>query len=297
MVSVTFPQWQGFELAPEGHLLDQFIDLEGPMGIAYERSVEFYKDFHTHDRLMFVFPRGSSSMDVRTRGPRGEHSVDSSSILTIPEGLVHDDEGTSAIYDTMALYPSVDLLRRVSKEEGLAWSTVLAFTKRTVKVRRSPWLDQLLVEYFSRRILARQRSSEALNVFDREIILAVLRQAGVCEERREASSQDPGTVADRAIQFLETNLFLPIEMKDAARHCHASLSTLLRHFREKTGKTPYQYVKDRRLDEAARLLQQDRYAVSEVAALVGYEDFSAFSTAFKRKFGRPPSAMKKRVAS
>ena len=44
----AFPQWRGFESAPHGHLLDQIVDLSGPMGIAYERSVGFYKDVHTH---------------------------------------------------------------------------------------------------------------------------------------------------------------------------------------------------------------------------------------------------------
>ncbi|PYN71282.1 MAG: hypothetical protein DMD90_00135, partial [Candidatus Rokuibacteriota bacterium] len=36
------------------------------MGIAYERSVGFYKDAHTHDRPMLVMPRGSCVVKVRT---------------------------------------------------------------------------------------------------------------------------------------------------------------------------------------------------------------------------------------
>ena len=57
----AFPQWKGFERAPEGHLLDQLVDLSGPMGIAHERSVGFHKDFHRHDRPMIVAPRGHAS--------------------------------------------------------------------------------------------------------------------------------------------------------------------------------------------------------------------------------------------
>src|SRR5437016_5328100 len=36
------------------------------MGIAYERSVGFYKDAHAHDRPMLVMPRGSCVVKVRT---------------------------------------------------------------------------------------------------------------------------------------------------------------------------------------------------------------------------------------
>src|ERR1035437_3406576 len=95
----SFPQWKGFEKSPEGCLLEQTIDLDGEMGFAYERCCEYYKDFHTHDRLMFIFPRGSSSMEVRTKAPAATYKVDAFSVLLVPQDLVHDDEGTAAIYD------------------------------------------------------------------------------------------------------------------------------------------------------------------------------------------------------
>ena len=51
MKIVKYIQWKGFEIAPEGCLLDQVIDLSTEMGIAYERSCGFYKDYHVHERL------------------------------------------------------------------------------------------------------------------------------------------------------------------------------------------------------------------------------------------------------
>src|ERR1044071_7477450 len=115
----AFPQWKGFELSPQGCLLEQVVDLSGETGFAYERSCQFYKDFHVHDRLMLIFPRGSSAMEVRTRRPARTYTVDSETILIVPKGLEHDDEGASSIYDTMALYPSDSLLSRAAKKIGL----------------------------------------------------------------------------------------------------------------------------------------------------------------------------------
>ena len=74
----------------------------------------------------------------------------------------------------------------------------------------------------------------------------------------------------------------------------ASPSTLLRHFRGDTGTSPHAYVKARRLEEARRLLEADGTPVGDVATLVGYENFAAFSTAFKRRFGAPPSSFRVR---
>ena len=109
----AFPQWKGFERAPEGHLLDQLVDLGRPMGIAYERGVGFAKGFHAHDRAMVVLPRGSCVVKVRTEGSRSPYEIDSASLLIVPTGLRHDDEGVTSIFDTVALYPSVALLDRV----------------------------------------------------------------------------------------------------------------------------------------------------------------------------------------
>lgn len=57
--------------------------------------------------------------------------------------------------------------------------------------------------------------------------------------------------------------------------------------------TTYAYIKDRRLEEALLLLKSKKYAVGEVAVLVGYENFGAFSDAFKVKFGKVPSQIVK----
>ncbi len=111
----AFPQWRGFESAPHGHLLDQIVDLSGPMGIAYERSVGFYKDAHTHDRPMLVMPRGSCVVKVRTGGSRSSYEIDQASVLIVPRGLAHEDEGVTSIFDTVALYPSASLLSEVRR--------------------------------------------------------------------------------------------------------------------------------------------------------------------------------------
>ena len=39
------------------------------------------------------------------------------------------------------------------------------------------------------------------------------------------------------------------------------------------------------------MIEAGTYPVGDVGLLVGYENFSAFSTAFKKHFGRSPSAI------
>ena len=91
------------------------------------------------------------------------------------------------------------------------------------------------------------------------------------------------------LTFIERNLFDPIQLETIANSANMSQSTLTRHFKQEFKQTPYSYIRNRRLDEAMKFLTSGRYSVSHVAMQVGYDNFGAFSEAFKGKFKKPPS--------
>jgi len=297
-VPYAYPQWKGFERAPEGHLLDQVIDLSGPMGLAYERSVGFHKDFHAHDRPMILLPRGSCVIRVRTAaGNRTEtHTVGSAAVFIVPSRVEHEDESMSSIFDTLALFPSASLVTAVADDEGIPRAAVTRLMGRAQALRRGPWLEQLAQEYVFARVVSRRESAKTLAFFERQLLVEILASAlrrGKTPERPAVASGD--TVTGRAVRYVEANLFSELSLATIARHAFASPSTLLRHFRDDAGKSPYAYVKARRLEEARRLLEAGTHAVGDVALLVGYENFAAFTTAFTRHFGAPPSSFRKRA--
>jgi AraC-like DNA-binding protein len=94
----------------------------------------------------------------------------------------------------------------------------------------------------------------------------------------------------RALQYIESNLFESgLNVGDIVDYSLASQATLFRQFRRELQETPAGYIRNRRLDEAHALLTQGDYQVQDVAYLVGYEDLSAFSKAFKQRFCVSPS--------
>lgn len=292
----AFPQWQGFERAPEGHLLDQLIDLSGSMGVAYERSVGFYKDFHRHDRPMIVLPRGSCVVKVRTVGARRQtHTIASASAFIVPSHLEHEDEAVTSIFDTLALYPSSGLLNVVADDEGIPKAKIARLFSRPSVFRRSSWLDQLAQEYVFARVLSRRESPRTLAFLERQILVEIL-ASGMHREKAMTRPSLPTdeTVTGRAVRYIEANLFSDLKVPAIARQAFASPATLLRHFRGNIGKSPHAYIKARRLEEARRLIEATAHPVGDVALLVGYENFAAFSTAFKHHFGAPPSSFRHR---
>jgi AraC-like DNA-binding protein len=74
---------------------------------------------------------------------------------------------------------------------------------------------------------------------------------------------------------------------------HMSRSTFWERFTTLVGMPPARYVARWRMRLAGTWLRQERQTVSEVATRLGYESEAAFSRAFKRLMGLPPSAFRR----
>ena len=93
----------------------------------------------------------------------------------------------------------------------------------------------------------------------------------------------------KARAYIHDNLSQQVDLESLAGLSHVSRFHLLRSFRQAFGVTPAQYHADLRLQRAEVLLQKTQRPVSEIARAVGFRNPSAFTRAWKRKHGYPPS--------
>ena len=91
-----------------------------------------------------------------------------------------------------------------------------------------------------------------------------------------------------ALSCMHQELARSWTLADLAHAAGMSRTAFAQLFREKVGQPPIGYMSHRRLTVAARMLQDPNESVSLVASKVGYNSESAFSAAFKRKWGRTP---------
>lgn len=77
-----------------------------------------------------------------------------------------------------------------------------------------------------------------------------------------------------------------------ARIMGASRSGFAKRFADIVGETPARYILRVRMHQARLWLQRDRMRVSLAAERLGYESEAAFSRAFKRVLGAPPSSFR-----
>ncbi|MFZ1986716.1 MAG: AraC family transcriptional regulator, partial [Desulfatitalea sp.] len=66
-------------------------------------------------------------------------------------------------------------------------------------------------------------------------------------------------------------------------------------FRELYGATVFDYLRQKRLIEARRLIEEEDMDVTEAALRVDYKSILSFSKAFSEHFGLPPIKFRKRI--
>ena len=94
---------------------------------------------------------------------------------------------------------------------------------------------------------------------------------------------------ERTEAYIEENLGRPIKVEEIAQELDISRGYLRNLFYKARGMSPQEYLMNRRMLKAKKLLEENELSVSAVAGEVGYDDALGFSRMFKRYFGVSPS--------
>ena len=100
----------------------------------------------------------------------------------------------------------------------------------------------------------------------------------------------PDLRMQRAKRFIELHAFERLRLTDIASELGLSPFSMVRQFRAASGKTPYAYLLELRLERAKVLLAGTRTPIGDVGSMVGFADPSHFSRFFKTATGYTPLA-------
>lgn len=99
--------------------------------------------------------------------------------------------------------------------------------------------------------------------------------------------------AERMQEYIEAHLQERITMASLARAARYSQWHAARIFKEVTGKSPFEYIRLRRLSVAAQTLQTTSHKVVDVAFDFVFDSHEGFARAFARQFGMSPAHFRK----
>jgi AraC-like DNA-binding protein len=99
----------------------------------------------------------------------------------------------------------------------------------------------------------------------------------------------------RAKDFIDTRIAEPISVDTIAREAGISASGLQRLFRISENRSIFDYVRNIRLERAFTVLASGGVSVQDASVIAGYTNPANFATAFRRRFGVVPTAVKKKA--
>lgn len=95
--------------------------------------------------------------------------------------------------------------------------------------------------------------------------------------------------ARRILDYIESNLSRHLTLSELARTIDLSLHHFARMFKRTIGAAPHQYVLERRVEHAKRMMRAANARLVEVSLLAGFSSQSHFTSTFHRMVGATPA--------
>jgi AraC-like DNA-binding protein len=122
-------------------------------------------------------------------------------------------------------------------------------------------------------------------------LVSILSQEFIVSNNKDAAR------IDVVFQYIMKNFKNEIYVEEIASRLNMSIGSFSRYFKHHTRKTFSNYVTEIRISHACQMLIEDRYTVSEIGYLTGFENQSNFYRHFKRYTGVTPKEYKTRFFS
>lgn len=172
-----------------------------------------------------------------------------------------------------------DFMQQVGEVKPLRYEIVKASTL----MRK--YIDNLLF-YFENPELV---SEELLKIKLKELILLLAKT-----DNAEAIQQLLASMFTREEitfkQTIEAHVFSRLNVDELATLTHLSLSSFKREFAKHYDSSPARYLRQRRLEQAAKLLRSTSGRISDIAYDCGFVDLAHFSKTFQKQYGESPSS-------
>jgi len=226
----------------------------------------------------YVNDRDGASLAV----PAGEFPLKAGQLYFVPEEVLFSCHNTQAIGHYFAHFDVI----------GLPLSMRRILFQSPIEIRDRPLQQE------SKRLAELVRQQPELTLALRCRVKALLLRALAVSLEQNESHWIPAAAyhqnIEPALQFIEEHLSEPIDNAQLARCCHWSTDHFSRRFHASVGKTPAQYVLERRIGVASQLLLFTDKTIEEIADETGFANRFHFSRAFARLMNCGPATYRRK---
>ncbi len=105
----------------------------------------------------------------------------------------------------------------------------------------------------------------------------------------DRAKPDTKRISPEIFDYIDKNCFSSISLRDLSQKFFYSSSYFSHLFKETCGKSLSEYIKEKRITEAMRLLAESDMSISDICRTVGYQNRKLFNKFFKQIVGRTPT--------
>lgn len=246
------------------------------------RDHQFGKHFHSHYTILLV-EEGCNEGFTENQS----YQVEPRQVLIINPGELHAGNSYDHQYLRFrSLRITETWLKRLYADNDIEISGDVVF-------KTQPITDALLVQQLNTLSQGLTQQSDTLAVeVDYTTLLFTLLQRYSNRKKASLSKQVNTPALLRAKRFIRDNYKEHINLQDIAAYAHLSRYHLVRQFSKKYGLSPFQYLRNLRIEEAKKLFPGTA-SLTQIANEVGFFDQSHFIRTFKKIEGAPPSVLRK----
>ena len=185
------------------------------------------------------------------------------------------------------------LLRLIKKNPELNHIPVILLTSKTDIANRMEGLEQGADAF-----MAKPFNVQELHVMINSLISNVLRLKGKFSGTQQQNGRletknmkgNDEVLMDNVMKAISKNIDNnDFGVEELAKEVGLSRTHLQRKMKDITGLNVAEFIRNIRLEQAVRLLMEQKINVSQVAYSVGFSNLAHFSTVFKKHFGMTPT--------
>ncbi len=154
---------------------------------------------------------------------------------------------------------------------------------------------QNLVNIFIEESINKQTGYQfILENLNLQIIINLLRTLDSnCSQYLKMKDYHEKKSINHVIDYMYDNYNQDFSLEEIAGTVNYSPFHFIRIFKAETGKTPYEYLLDIKIDKAKQLLKNTNLSITDICFSSGFNNRSHFSVVFKKKTGYSPSQYRK----
>lgn len=248
----------------------------------------FQGEKHNYYELTFV-DRGTLLTEIE-----GEcYTLQEKDLLFYGPGQFHTQSiptGQSCSYVTIIFSMDNTLLHSLSEENALLLNRVFHYDKKVYDLVKTfvqesagqiPYLNSLMICLLEQIVIRLLQSSYLPHK----------------EERPVAGSRQhyQDRLLEKILTYIEESICEPLTIAEICQHFSVSRTSLQLLFKDNLNQTPKKYISDLKLEKSCQLIRENKYTISKIALMLGFNSIHYFSRAFTQKYNMAPSEYSKQM--